>query len=367
KDKAILALSDGTVEHGFAIGSKGTTGGELCFNTSMIGYQEIFTDPGNYGRLLVMTYPHIGNAGTVSRDNEARQAMLSGLIVRSFSDGYSNPQADGSLQEYLEEQEVVGISGIDTRKLVRHIRSHGEMNAVISSKISDEEKLVQKAKDWDSMAGLELATQVTRQEPQTIHSDGPFKVAAFDHGIKQSMVDNLVERGCTLRVFPAKGDYLDELKRWKVVGFVLRDGPGDPKATAEYALENIDDAKQTSKPIFGIGMGHLLISFSEGMPSSKMRVGHHGANQPVKNLDTGLVEITSQNNSFSLDEVDLDEDKAEITHQNLNDGMIEGLRYKNFPGISVQYHPEASPGPRDSYYVFDRFLEMLTEGKEQIA
>lgn len=367
RDKAIIALSDGTVEHGFAIGKKGITGGELCFNTSMTGYQEIFTDPSYYGQLMMMTYPHIGNYGTMSRDDEARKVMISGLITRSFSWEYSNPQADGSLQEYLEENELIGISGVDTRRLVRHIRTKGVMNAVISSEILDEEKLIQMAKDWKPMEGLELASEVSRPEAQTEHSDGPFKVAAFDYGIKQNIINSLVERGCTLRIFPAKGDFKEELEKWEPDGFFFSNGPGDPNATASYALERVEYAKQTGKPLFGICLGHQLMSLSEGIPVKKMFVGHRGANQPVKNLDTGLVEITTQNHGFAVDEKKLDESKVEITHINLNDNTIEGLRFKNFPGMSVQYHPEASPGPHDSAYLFDQFLDMIKEAKTEMA
>ncbi len=367
RDKAIIALSDGTVEHGYAIGKKGTTGGELCFNTSMVGYQEIFTDPSYYGQLMMMTYPHIGNYGTMSRDDEARKVMIAGLIVRSFSWEHSNPQADSNLQQYLEDNEIVGISGIDTRKLVRHIRTKGVMNAVISSTELDEDKLVEKAKNWDDMEGLELATKVTRKEAQTVHSDGPFKVAAFDYGIKKSIIDNLVDRGCTLRVFPAKGDFKEELDKWNPDGFFFSNGPGDPKATSEYALEIVNYAKETGKPIFGICLGHQLMALSEGIGTKKMFVGHRGANQPVKNLDTGLVEITTQNHGFAVDEDDLDDSKVEVTHVNLNDKSIEGLRFKNFPGMSVQYHPEASPGPHDSRYLFDQFIDMIKEGKKELA
>ena len=367
RDKAIIALSDGTIEHGYAIGKKGTAGGELCFNTSMVGYQEIFTDPSYYGQLMMMTYPHIGNYGTMSQDDEARQVMIAGLIVRSFSWEHSNPQADENLQEYLERNKVVGISGVDTRKLVRHIRSKGVMNAVISSEELDEEKLVQKAQNWDDMIGLELATKVTRREPQTIHSDGPFKVAAFDYGIKQSIIDNFVERGCTLRIFPAKGDYIDELKTWNPDGFFFSNGPGDPDATAKYALDAVNYAKKTGKPTFGICLGHQLMALSEGIATTKMLVGHRGANQPVKNLDSGLVEITTQNHGFAIDEDALDESKVEVTHRNLNDGTVEGLRFKDFPGISVQYHPESSPGSHDSRYLFDQFIDMIKEGKKEPA
>lgn len=367
RDKAILALSDGTVEHGFAIGKKGTTGGELCFNTSMTGYQEIFTDPSYYGQLMMMTYPHIGNYGTMSRDDEARQTMIAGLITRSFSWEHSNPQADGSLQQYLERNELIGISGVDTRKLVRHIRSRGVMNAIISSIEKDEQKLVQMAKDWDDMKGLELATKVTRNEPQTVHSEGPFKVAAFDYGIKQNIINNLVKRGCTLRIFPANGDFREEIETWEPDGFFFSNGPGDPDATARYALDAVNFAKETGKPIFGICLGHQLMALSEGIPTRKMFVGHRGANQPVKNLKGGSVEITTQNHGFAVDEDYLDDSEVEITHINLNDNTIEGLRFKNFPGFSVQYHPEASPGPHDSSYLFDQFLDMIKEGKGELV
>lgn len=363
RDKAIIALSDGTVAHGFAIGKKGTTGGELCFNTSMTGYQEIFTDPSYFGQLMMMTYPHIGNYGTMSRDDESRRVMIAGLITRSFSWDYSNPQADGSLQEYLERNEVIGISGVDTRKLVRHIRTKGVMNAVISSEILDEEELIQRAKDWDPMEGLELASDVTRGEPQTVHSDGPFKVAAFDYGIKQNIINNLVERGCTLRIFPAKGDFQEELDEWEPDGFFFSNGPGDPNATSGYALETVKYAKTSGKPVFGICLGHQLMALNEGIPVKKMFVGHRGANQPVKNLERGSVEITTQNHGFAVDEDAIDESKVKITHLNLNDNTIEGMRFKEYPGMSVQYHPEASPGPHDSAYLFDQFVDMIKEHK----
>jgi carbamoyl-phosphate synthase small subunit len=364
RDKAIIALSDGTVEHGFAIGKKGTTGGELCFNTSMTGYQEIFTDPSYYGQLMMMTYPHIGNYGTMSRDDEARRVMIAGLITRAFSWEHSNPQADSSLQEYLERQGVVGISGVDTRKLVRHIRTQGVMNAVISSEIQDEEQLIEMARQWDPMEGLELASKVTRTEAQTVHSDGSFKVAVFDYGIKQNIINNLQSRGCTLRIFPAKGDFKKELESWDPDGYFFSNGPGDPNATGTYALEAVHFAKESGKPLFGICLGHQLMALSEGIPVKKMFVGHRGANHPVKNLSTGLVEITTQNHGFAVDEDALDESKVEVTHINLNDKTIEGLRFKNFPGMSVQYHPEASPGPHDSAYLFDQFLDMIKDLKE---
>ncbi|MCC5942226.1 MAG: glutamine-hydrolyzing carbamoyl-phosphate synthase small subunit [Balneolaceae bacterium] len=360
---AILALSDGTVVHGRAIGIAGTTGGELCFNTSMTGYQEIFTDPSYYGQLMMMTYPHIGNYGTMSRDDEAGSVMIAGLIVRSFSDEYSNPIADGSLQEYLSAHRVIGISGVDTRKLVRHIRTKGVMNAVISSEILDEAELVKKAQEWDSMVGLELATKVTRKEAQTISSDGPYKIAAFDYGIKQNIINNFVQRGCTLRVFPAEAK-LEEVEEWDADGYFFSNGPGDPNASSPYGLPMVNYAKQTGKPLFGICLGHQLMALSEDIPIKKMFVGHRGANQPVKNMQTGLVEITTQNHGFAVDEKQVDTSKVEITHINLNDKTVEGLKFKNFAGMSVQYHPEASPGPHDSSYLFDQFLDMVKQAAE---
>jgi carbamoyl-phosphate synthase small subunit len=359
----ILALADGTIAHGKAIGKIGTTGGEICFNTSMTGYQEIFTDPSYHGQLMMMTYPHIGNYGTMSRDDEARKVMISGLIVRSFSEEYSNTMADGSLQEYLVRNEVIGITGVDTRKLVRHIRTDGVMNAVISSEINDEKKLVQMAKEWDSMVGLELATRITRKEAQTVSSDGPFKIAAFDYGIKQNIINNFVNRGCTLRIFPAEAD-LEDVKKWDADGFFFSNGPGDPNASSHYALPVIEYAKSKNKPMFGICLGHQLMALSEGISVRKMFVGHRGANQPVKNVETGLVEITTQNHGFAVDEESIDESVAEITHINLNDNSIEGLKFKNFPGMSVQYHPESSPGPHDSAYLFDTFLDMVKNDSE---
>lgn len=357
----ILALSDGTIAHGTAIGKIGTTGGELCFNTSMTGYQEIFTDPSYYGQMMMMTYPHIGNYGTMSRDDEARSVMISGLIVRSFSEEFSNPMADGSLQEYLDRNNVVGISGVDTRKLVHHIRDEGVMNAVISSEILDEKELVKKAKEWPSMVGLELATQVTRKEAQTISSEGPYKLAVFDYGVKNSILNNFVKRGCTLRVFPAEAD-LDDVKSWGADGYFFSNGPGDPNASAGYGLPMIEYAKSTGKPLFGICLGHQLMALSEGIAVKKMFVGHRGANQPVMNKETGLVEISTQNHGFAVDENKLDGSKVEITHINLNDQTIEGLKFKNFPGMSVQYHPEASPGPHDSQYLFDQYMKMVKQG-----
>lgn len=358
RSRAILALSDGTVEHGYAIGHYGTTGGELCFNTSMYGYQEIFTDPSYYGQLMMMTYPHIGNYGASSRDDEASKVMVSGVVVRAFSFDYSNPMADESLNAFLKRHKIVGITGIDTRKLVRHIREKGVMNAVISSDNLDADALVAQAKGWVDMNGLELASKVSRSEAQTLTRDGHhFKVAAFDYGIKQNIINSLTERGCSLRVFPAKASF-EEVMEWNPDGFFFSNSPGDPNPMG-YAIDLVNQAKKTGKPMFGICLGHQLMALSEGIHVSKMFVGHRGANHPVKNMSTGLVEITTQNHGFSVDPDSVDPSVASISHMNLNDNTVEGLEFKNFNGFSVQYHPEASPGPHDSRYLFDQFIERL--------
>lgn len=362
RKKAILALADGTVVYGFAIGFSGTTGGELCFNTSMTGYQEIFTDPSYYGQMMMMTYPHIGNYGTVARDDEHRKVMISGLIVRAFSREFSNPMADTSLQEYMERNKLVGITGVDTRMLVRHIRQKGVMNAVISSEIFDEEELVQRAKNWVSMEGLDLAKEVTRKEAQTVKADPQlYKVAAFDYGIKQNIINNFTKRGITLRIFPAKTDF-SEVMEWNPDGFFFSNGPGDPNPM-DYAIETINQAKKTGKPIFGICLGHQLMALSENFKVDKMFVGHRGANHPVKNLENGLVEISTQNHGFAVNPDSVDASKACVSHINLNDNTVEGLRFTSFKGFSVQYHPEASPGPHDSSYLFDQFLDLIKGSK----
>jgi len=361
KTPAFLALSDGTIAHGWSIGIEGTCGGELCFNTSMTGYQEIFTDPSYFGQLMMMTYPHIGNYGTNSRDDESSRVMVSGIIVRDFSTSYSNPQADASLNDYLIRHRIVGIAGVDTRQLVRHIRSKGVMNAIITTESLDSSQLIDKAKAWVSMEGLELASKVGCSEAYTLPGDGGYRIAALDFGIKQNILNNFVQRKCTVRVFPAKANYA-EIKEWNPDGLFLSNGPGDPNPM-DYALETIKAAKQDGLPLFGICLGHQLLALSEGMKVDKMFVGHRGANHPVKNNQRQTVEITTQNHGFSVNPDSISADRAEITHINLNDGTIEGLSFKRFNGFAVQYHPEASPGPHDSSYLFDHFIQRISESK----
>lgn len=361
RKRAILALADGTIVRGWAVGYTGTTGGELCFNTSMYGYQEIFTDPSYFGQLMMMTYPHIGNYGVSARDDEHRKPMVAGVIVRSFSHDYSNDAADGSLQEYMVRHKLVGISGVDTRMLVRKIRQAGVMNAVISSDILDEAALVQKAREWVSMDGLELASVVSRKEAQTFHGSGTLKVAAMDYGIKQNIINSFVQRGVTLRVFPAKTAW-EEITAWNPDGFFFSNGPGDPNPM-DYAIDTVLKAKASGKPVFGICLGHQLMALAEGFAVKKMLVGHRGANHAVKNLKTGLVEISTQNHGFAVDPASVDASKAEVSHINLNDQTVEGLAFKSYNGFCVQYHPEASAGPHDSQYLFDEFITRLNASK----
>jgi len=359
---ATLALADGTVVTGEAIGHRGLTGGELCFNTSMTGYQEIITDPSYHGQLMMMTSPHIGNYGADADDMEAAAPMIAGFIVRDFTRRPSNPQADETLDAFMKRHELVGIAGVDTRALVRHIRSKGVMNAVISSTEQDADVLVQKANDWPSMEGLELASKVTADAPYTFcEGQGP-RIAVYDFGVKQNILRSFRQRGCRVRVVPGHAP-LEDVLAWDPDGLFFSNGPGDPRAMAD-AIETVAEATNTGLPIFGICLGHQLMALAEGFDVYKMFVGHRGANQPVKNLDTGRVEVTTQNHGFAVEADSIDPDVARVTHVNLNDDSIEGLRFKRFAGMSLQYHPEASPGPHDSHYLFDDFLELVAQERD---
>ncbi|MDX1439681.1 MAG: glutamine-hydrolyzing carbamoyl-phosphate synthase small subunit [Rubricoccaceae bacterium] len=360
---AKLALEDGTVLTGRPIGFTGETSGELCFNTSMSGYQEILTDPSYVGQLMMMTYPHIGNYGCFEDATEADRPMVSGLVVRAFSDQFSNAAAEESLDEYMKRFELVGITGIDTRKLVRHIRANGVMNAVVSSIDLDDESLIAKAKAVPSMTGLELASRVTVTEAYDFcHGEGP-RIAVYDFGVKRNILRSFAKRDCTIRVFPAHTN-LDVVRAWSPDGIFFSNGPGDPRAMPE-AIDMVREATQTGIPLFGICLGHQLMALAVEMEVYKMKVGHRGANQPVLNLETGHVEITTQNHGFAVAGDSIDLDAASINHKNLNDGTIEGLRFKRFRGLSVQYHPEACPGPHDSRYLFDEFLNLIERSVEE--
>ena len=366
RPQAKIALQDGTVLTGNSVGSPGETAGELCFNTSMTGYQEILTDPSYVGQLIIMTYPHIGNYGTHSEDMEARTPMAAGLVTRAFSHRFSNLSADGSLAEWMIGYGLVGISGVDTRHLVKHIRTHGVMNAVVSSIDLDEESLVRKAQAHPSMAGLELASRVTTRESYVYSEGAGPRIAVFDYGVKQNILRTFGQLDCAVHVFPALTG-VQEVMAWKPDGIFLSNGPGDPRAMPE-SVATVKELINTQIPLFGICLGHQLLALAEGLEVYKMLVGHRGANQPVRNADTGRVEITTQNHGFAVKWEESAAARARPTHVNLNDGTLEGLRFKNFSGLSVQYHPEASPGPHDSRYLFDSFLQLVHEhGRETVS
>ncbi len=357
---AILLLQDGTVYHGMSAGKVGTTTGEICFNTGMTGYQEVFTDPSYFGQLLITTNAHIGNYGTKNADVESDKIKISGLICKNYTWEYSRELADESIQEYFEKEELVGICDVDTRALVKHIRDKGAMNAIISSETLDVETLKKQLAATPPMEGLELASKVSTEKAY-VYGDphSTYKVAVLDFGVKENILRCFSERDCYLKVFPAKTSYA-ELKEWAPNGYFLSNGPGDP-AAMDYAIETAKKIVADAKPIFGICLGHQLLALSLGIPTYKMHNGHRGINHPVKNMITGRCEITSQNHGFGVSpEAIIDrKDIVEITHKNLNDDTIEGIRHKTLPAFSVQYHPEAAPGPHDARYLFDEFIKLL--------
>jgi carbamoyl-phosphate synthase small subunit len=356
---AYLVLEDGTSFKGTSIGKAGTTKGEICFNTGMTGYQEIYTDPSYYGQIIVNTTTHIGNYGVLQTEQESSAVKFSGLVCKSFSDIYSRLDADDSLQGYLEKQGIVGISNIDTRELVRHIRSKGGMNAIISSETSDINKLKEEVKKIPSMKGLELSSVVSTKEPYFVGDpSAKYKVAVLDLGIKKSILKNLTERGCYCKVFPAHTTF-EEMQKWAPNGYFISNGPGDPAAT-KYAIDTVKNILNVDMPLFGICLGHQILAEANNIPTYKMHHGHRGLNHPVKNLISGKSEITSQNHGFSVNADEVKKNKnVEVTHMNLNDDTVEGIRLKNKPAFSVQYHPESSPGPHDSRYLFDDFIKLL--------
>ena len=361
--EALLLLEDGTTYQGLALGKKGTAGGEICFNTGMTGYQEIYTDPSYFGQIVVNTTPHIGNYGVqLDTEEESNSVKIKGMVCNTFSNDYSRHTADFSLQEYFERANIVGISNVDTRQLVRHVREKGVMNAIISSEILDEKELMEELKKIPSMAGLELSSVVSTTEPYFMGEEAGsrWRVAVMDYGIKKSILTNLTARGCYCKVFPAQTSF-EEVMAWQPDGFFISNGPGDPAAMM-YAVETVREMVESGKPLFGICLGHQLLAEASGISTYKMHHGHRGLNHPVKNLITGLCEITSQNHGFSVNaEETANQDNVEVTHINLNDKTVAGIRRKDRPAFSVQYHPEASPGPHDSHYLFDEFARLLGE------
>jgi carbamoyl-phosphate synthase small subunit len=359
KQTAILVLADGTTFKGTAIGKIGTTTGEIAFNTSMTGYQEVFTDPSYKGQILTMATSHIGNYGVHPDEVESNSMKIAGLITKKFSNGFSRASANDSLQNFMERDGVVGISDIDTRSLVRIIRDRGAQNCIISSEILDEDKLKELVAKVPSMDGLELASKVSTKESYISGEDNAsFKVALLDLGVKNNIVNCLVERDCQVKVFPVDSTLAD-MNSFNPNGIMLSNGPGDPSAMSNV-IKNVGEMVDSNIPIFGICLGHQVLALSQGLKTEKMHNGHRGVNHPIKNLKTGKGEITSQNHGFvvSKDSVSLN-DNVEMTHIHLNDDTLAGIELKDKKVFSVQYHPEASAGPHDSRYLFDQFIDNM--------
>lgn len=367
---AKLALEDGTVFTGESFGAVGEVDGEVCFNTSMTGYQEILTDPSYRGQIVTMTYPEIGNYGVNEEDLESARPHLSGFIVRNASSIASNFRSDGRLDDYLTKHGVVGIAGIDTRALVRRIREHGALKGVLSSSDLDDASLVNKAKNSPGLVGRDLVREVVPDRPVdwterlsswsklggcSATASNTRHIVALDYGMKWNIARHLCDQGCKVTVLPGTSTVADVLAQ-KPDGVFLSNGPGDPEPL-EYAISTIRELLGKT-PVFGICLGHQLLSLACGAETFKLKFGHRGANQPVQNLDTGRVEITSQNHGFAVREDNLPS-CLEVTHRNLNDETIEGVRHRELPAFSVQYHPEASAGPHDSDYLFDKFWELI--------
>jgi carbamoyl-phosphate synthase small subunit len=356
---AYLLLQDGTFLKGKAFGKIGTTTGELCFNTGMTGYQEVFTDPSYTGQVLIMNNVHTGNYGVKDEDVESSSVKIFGLIGRNLEEQYSRIQAKGNLHEYLVANNIVAIDEVDTRALVAHVRTKGAMNCIISSEITDVLQLQERLAAVPDMDGLELASTVSTKEAYTMGDEkSALRISVLDFGVKRNILQCMVERGAYVKVFPAKSNVAD-LKAFLPNGYFLSNGPGDP-AAMPYAVATVKELLKENKPLFGICLGHQLLALANDIPTFKMHHGHRGLNHPVKNVITGQCEITTQNHGFGVDPTAVRAHAGiEITHINLNDESIEGIRVKDKLAFSVQYHPESTPGPHDSRYLFDTFLGMM--------
>ena len=356
---AILTLEDGSIFRGIAIGAIGHSVGEVVFNTAMTGYQEIFTDPSYFGQLMVTTNAHIGNYGANKEEVESDSVKISGLICKNFSYNYSRPNADLSLQEFLDESKLFAISDVDTRALVGYIRDNGAMNAVISTDVDNIEELKRKLAEVPSMEGLELASKVSTKEPYYYgDKNAKYKVSALDIGIKKNILRNLAKRDAYIKVFPYNTTF-KEMSEWNPDGYFISNGPGDPDPLHE-AIASAKEIIKTDKPLFGICLGHQVLALANGVSTYKMHNGHRGINHPVMNLVTGKGEITSQNHGFAINREEAESNPdLEVTHLHLNDNTVAGIKMKNKNVFSVQYHPEASPGPHDAEYLFDQFFEMI--------
>tara|TARA_B100000953_G_scaffold216007_1_gene178505 strand:- start:2733 stop:3848 length:1116 start_codon:yes stop_codon:yes gene_type:complete len=360
KRKAIILLEDGTIFYGKAVGNaEGEASGEVCFNTGMTGYQEIFTDPSYYGQLMVTTNAHIGNYGTSKDENESNGAKIAGLICKNFSYVQTRPSADQTLQEFLDTNKIFAISDVDTRALVTYIRKNGAMNAIISTDVENIESLQNKLNKVPNMNGLELASKVSTKEAYYYGDENSdLKIAALDVGIKTNILRHLAQRGAYIKVFPFDASY-EDMKSWNPDGYFLSNGPGDPQPL-ENAISVTKQIIENDHPLFGICLGHQIIALANGIETYKMHHGHRGINHPVKNLITGKGEITSQNHGFSVDKAQTEAHAdVEVTHVCLNDQTLGGLAMKSKNVFSVQYHPEAGPGPHDASYLFDEFIDRI--------
>ncbi len=365
---ALLALEDGTLFNGINFGRFGETSGEVVFNTALCGYQEVLTDPSYRGQIVTMTYPHIGNYGINREDVESSRPQVAGFVVREISTAASSWRASGELNGYLAEEGIVGISEIDTRKLTRHLRSRGACRGVISAVDLDPASLVAKARGAAAMIGADLAREVTCPAPYRCEGEGtasPFHVVAYDLGMKRNILRMLAGAGCAVTVVPATTPASEALAL-DPDGIFLSNGPGDPEA-CDYAVEAARGLMASRRPVFGICLGHQILGLACGGKTFKLKYGHRGGNHPVRNVATGQVEITAQNHGFAVDPDLFENPEYVLTHVNLNDGTVEGFRHCDLPVFSVQYHPEASPGPHDSHYLFREFIARMAESRELSA
>jgi carbamoyl-phosphate synthase small subunit len=363
----VLVLEDGSAYRGVRFGRAEDSTGEVVFNTSLVGYQEILTDPSYAGQIVTMTYPHIGNYGVSALDMESKRAQVAGFVVREIAELDSSYRSEGSLDSWLDRQGIAGIAGIDTRALTKHIRTYGAKRGVISSATGDIDALVKRARESRDMNGLDLAKEVTTDESYAFKTDSPivapkFKVVAYDFGIKRNILELLAATGSDVTVVPATTSAKETLAL-KPDGVFLSNGPGDPGACT-YAIDASKELIDSGTPMFGICLGHQILGLACGGKTYKLKFGHRGANHPVKDLETGKVEITSQNHGFALDNSVFENKQFAMTHVNLNDGTVEGFRHRDLPVISVQYHPESSPGPHDSRHLFGNFVGMMTARRD---
>ncbi len=367
RKKALVLLADGTVFYGKSIGIEGTATGEICFNTGMSGYQEIFTDPSYFGQIMVTANAHIGNYGVNDKEVESDGIKIAGLVVRNFSFEHSRVDSNGNLKDWFVKHNLVAISDVDTRALVSYIRDNGAMNAIISTEVDDMDALKAKLAEVPSMEGLELASQVSTKEPYFVGDENAeVKIAALDIGIKKNILRNLVKRGAYVKVYPYNASF-EDLQSWNPDGYFISNGPGDPEPLNE-AQEVAKEIIKRDLPLFGICLGHQIIALANGISTYKMHNGHRGINHPVKNLLTGKGEITSQNHGFAINREETEaHPDVEITHVHLNDQTVAGIRIKNKNCFSVQYHPEASPGPHDAEYLFDDFIANVKKAKAAVV